>query len=343
MNAMKAVVYHPAGLSVEELPVPDPGEEFILIKVSDTGFCGSDHSLIESGFLADGTILGHEVSGIVIRRGAKVSGPKEGSRVVIRPTFCGTCRDCLMGSPHRCAQGRRAIGIGDLPGGFAEYVKVYPQMLIPIPAGVDSRNAALAETFASALHGITASGARSGSALVMGGGPIGLAAVRLLKLLGFSPIALAEPVSGKREIGKRFGADHVLDPLTEDLRQETRAWTGGIGFETILECSGAGENVPLAFDLVANGGAICMISIMFKSITLGQPMTMNFKEFRFTGSYSNTHEENRRCLAWMAEGAIDARPLISEAIPLAELPRVYRERIHPGKALKVMVTIGEEF
>ena len=94
----------------------------------------------------------------------------------------------------------------------------------------------------------------------------------------------------------------------------TRAWTGGIGFETILECSGVAENFTLAFDLVANGGALCMISIMFKSITLGQPMTMNFKEFRFTGSYSNTHEENRRCLAWMAEGAIDARPLISEVI-----------------------------
>ncbi len=86
-----------------------------------------------------------------------------------------------------------------------------------------------------------------------------------------------------------------------------------------------------------------MISVMFRSVTLGQPMVMNFKELRFTGSYSNTHEENRQCLAWMAEGVIDARPLISEVIPLPELPRVYRERIHPGKTLKVMLRIGEEF
>jgi threonine dehydrogenase-like Zn-dependent dehydrogenase len=343
VNTMKAVIYHHAGLSIEEVPIPDPGEEFVLIKISDTGFCGSDHSLIESGFLADGTILGHEVSGIVTRWGKEVSGFSEGSRVVVRPTFCGSCRDCRMGRPHLCTEGRRTIGIGDLPGGFAEYVKVYPQMLIPIPEGVDSRNAALAETFASALHGIKASGSNGGSALVMGGGPIGLAAVKLLKLLGFAPIALAEPVREKREMGKRFGADHALDPLTEDVRQKTREWTGGIGFETILECSGVAENVPLAFDLVAKGGALCMISIMFKSITLGQPMAMNFKEFRFTGSYSNTHEENSQCLAWMAEGAIDARPLISDLITLAELPRVYRERIHPGNALKVMLRIGEEF
>ncbi|MHB9098889.1 MAG: hypothetical protein ACYC5X_13825, partial [Syntrophales bacterium] len=59
--------------------------------------------------------------------------------------------------------------------------------------------------------------------------------------------------------------------------------------------------------------------------------------------YSNTHEENRRCLAWMAEGVIDARPLISDLITLAELPLVYRERIRQETALKVMVKIGEEF
>lgn len=341
---MKAAVYRRTqGLAIEEVPVPEPGDEFVLLKVINTGFCGSDHSLIESGLLADGTILGHEVSGVVAGLGKKVKGLTEGSRVIVRPTFCGKCRECLMGRPHLCTQGRRTIGIGDFPGAFAEYVKVYPQMVIPVPGGVDSQNAALAETFAAALHGINTAGGKGGSALVMGGGPIGLAAVRLLKLLGFSPIALSEPVKEKRELGKRFGADRVIDPRTEDLRQAARDWTGGVGFETILECAGAADNIPLAFDLVACGGALCMISILFAGIALKQPMVMNFKEFRFTGSYSNTHEENSRCLEWMAQGRIDARPLISEMISLEELPRVYRERIHPGAAMKVMLRIGEEF
>jgi threonine dehydrogenase-like Zn-dependent dehydrogenase len=341
---MKAVVYRRStGLIVEDFPAPDPGAEFVLIKVSNTGFCGSDHSLIESGFLSDGTILGHEVSGTVAGWGTGVRGMTEGARVVVRPTFCGQCRDCRTGRPHLCTGGRRTIGIGDLSGAFAEYVKVYPQMVIPIPEGVDSRNAALAEPFASALHGIRASGGRGGSALVMGGGPIGLAAVGLLKLLGFSPVALSEPLSHKRETGKLFGADHVLDPLTHDLRQAAREWTGGIGFETILECSGVAENIPSAFELVATGGSVCMISILFKSITLNQPMVMNFKEFRFTASYSNTHEENRECLGWMAAGAIDARPLISDLTGLDQLPRTYRERIDPGGAVKVLLKIGDEF
>src|SRR5512140_3216570 len=145
MSPMKAAVYHRStGLIIEELPEPEPGPEFALIKVSNTGFCGSDHSLMENGLLADGTILGHEVSGVVAGWGSEVRGMTEGSRVVVRPTFCGQCRDCRMGKPQLCTRSRRTIGIGDLPGAFAEYVTVYPQMVIPIANGGDSQNPAQA-------------------------------------------------------------------------------------------------------------------------------------------------------------------------------------------------------
>ena len=216
-------------------------------------------------------------------------------------------------------------------------------MLIPIPEGVNSRNAALAETFASALHGIGCAGNQGGSVLVMGGGPIGLAAVKLLKLQGFGPIVLSEPVKGKTDLGRLFGADFALDPLHENLRERTQEWTRGVGFETVLECSGVPENIPLAFEVAAKGGSVCMISIIFKGIAVPQPMALNFKEIRFTGSYSNTHAENARILTWMAEGKIDARPLITDLIPLDGLPRVYAERIHGGEAIKVMLQVGEEF
>jgi threonine dehydrogenase-like Zn-dependent dehydrogenase len=341
---MKAAVYRRSqGLAFEETTAPRLEDEMLLVQVANTGFCGSDHSLIESGLPADGTILGHEASGAVAALGKEARGPAEGTRIIVRPTFCGNCRDCRMGRPYLCQVHRRTIGIGDLPGAFAEYITIYPQMAIPIPEGVDSRNAALAETFAAALHGIRTAGSEGGAVLVMGGGAIGLAAVGLLKILGFAPIVLSEPIPEKRELGKRFGADHAFDPRSSDLRKETREMTRGTGFETILECSGVAENIPLAFELIASGGSLSMISILFGSITLNQPMLMNFKEFRFTGSYSNTHEENIQCLTWMAEGKIDARPLISDLIPLEALPRVYRERINPGKAVKVMLRIGEEF
>jgi len=340
---MKAAVYDSRKkLVVRDVPMPELGANEVLIKVVNTGFCGSDHSMIESGSLKDGIIIGHEVSGTVADMGAQVAGTSVGDRVIIRPTYCGKCRECRMGKPYLCQADRRTIGLGDFPGGFAEYLKVDPRMLIPIPEGVDSQNGALAETFAASLHGIRCSGKEGGSALVIGGGSIGLALVRLLKIMGFGPIALSEPVEKKRTLAIDFGADTVVDPFNENLILRVMDETGGAGFDTVFECSGLGESVQTAVNAAANGGTVCVVSIIMRNIEI-MPVALNFKEVWLTGSYSNTHEENIRCLRWMAEGKIDGKPLITDYISLDNLPLAYRERIDTGRAIKVMLRIGEEF
>lgn len=339
---MKAVVYRQSiGLSLEEVPTPRVGDDEVLIKIADTGFCGSDHSLIKTGWLPDGYILGHEISGWVVEKGPGTKGPDPGTRVIIRPTFCGSCPNCLGGKPHLCRVNRRTAGIGDLPGGFAEWIKVFSQMVIPVPKGVDSHNAALAETFASALHGINCTGNKPGSALVLGGGPIGLCTVRLLKLLGYGPVVLMEPVREKREIAAGFGADRVFEPEESDELVRTAARDQG--FEKVFECSGVAANINRAIDLAADGGLICIVSVTLGPLTVPVSMKINFKEVHLMGSISNTHEENRQCLEWMASGDLDARPLISDLVPLERLPEVYRERIETGQATKVLLRIGEEW
>jgi threonine dehydrogenase-like Zn-dependent dehydrogenase len=340
---MKAVPFRTSrGLVYEEVPDPRPDADQVLVKVANTGFCGSDHSLVAGGLLPDGCILGHEISAVVVDRGADAGGPPTGTRVCIRPTWCGSCASCLAGKPHLCRVHRRTTGIGDLPGGFAEYVKVYPQMLIPIPEGVDSRNAALAETFASALHAIRCTGEGRGSVLVMGGGPIGLSAVRLLKILGYGPIVLFEPVAAKREIAMGYGADAAFDPGEKDVTARALSASPG-GFGKTFECSGVTANVGRAISLAADGGQVCIVSVIFRPLEIAEPYLINFKEIRLTASISNTHAENIQCLEWMAEGKLDARPLISDDVPLERLPEVYRERIDTGLAVKVLVRIGEEF
>ena len=340
---MKAVVFrHGEGLVYEEVPDYKTAADEVLVRVANTGFCGSDHSLVAGGHLPEGYILGHEISGVVVESGNNACGPPPGTRVCIRPTYCGRCANCLKGKPHLCRVNRRTAGIGDLPGGFAEYVKVYPQMLIPIPEGVDSRNAALAETFAAALHAIHCTGDIKGSVLVMGGGPIGLCAVKLLKILGYGPIVLLEPVKTKREIALRYGADHAFDPDDTDLNQQVMALVPG-GFDKAFECAGVTANIGRAFTLAADGGQVCVVSVIFTPLEIPAPYLMNLKELLLTASISNTHQENIQCLDWMAAGILDARPLISDDVSLERLPVVYRERIETGLAVKVMLRIGEEF
>ena len=341
---MKAVLYRRSiGLVLEEVPKPEVGENEVLIRVANTGFCGSDHSLVESGLVPDGYILGHETSGVIEAFGKEVKNLKIGSQIMIRPTFCGKCRHCLAQNPHLCIHNRRTIGVGDLPGGFAEYVKIFPQMVIPIPDGVDSQSAALVETFASALHGFKRSGVKEGSALILGGGPIGQAAVQLAKILGFSPIVLSEPVEQKRSLGKKFGAHFVIDPLSEDISKMGAEWTQKLGFDLVLECSGVPGNIQFALDAAGKGGTVCVVSVFFKPVTIDRPLVLFLKELKLTVSASNTHEENYQCLEWLRQKKLDAKALISDFTPLEGLPQLYRDRIHPGKVSKVMLQIGEEF
>ena len=338
---MRAAVYRKnKGLVIEDIPIPQIEQDQVLVKVSHTGFCGSDHSMIESGGLPDGIILGHETSGTVAACGSRVKQIPEGLAVIIRPSSCGDCLDCQSGRPYFCQQNRRTIGIGDLPGAFAEYFVAYADMLIPIPEGVDSQNAALAEAFAASLHAVNCANKKTGSALVIGGGLIGLALVRLLKIMGFKPILLSEPVTSKHDLALALGADHVLDPLTEDLNQKVFMTTAGSGYDLVYECSGVPDQVQVCMDASARGGIVCVISLMYADARI-TPMTLNFKEVWLTGSYSNTHAENEQCLAWMAQGKLDGRPLISDLISLDQLPEVYESRIQTGKALKVMVDMEQ--
>jgi threonine dehydrogenase-like Zn-dependent dehydrogenase len=340
---MPAIVYRAAhGLVLEEISVPDTGPDGVLIRVAHTGFCGTDHSMDKNGGLADGTILGHEVSGRVAACGSQVKGVRVGQRVIVRPSACGTCRDCRDGRPYFCQVERRSIGIGDMPGAFAGYVRVLPSMLIPVPDGVGAPNAALAEAFAAALHGINCVGRTQGSTLVIGGGPIGLALVKLLHLMDFGPIVLSEPVAAKRTLGRTLGAHAALDPLGEEMGPRIFELTAGRGFDLVFECSGVAANVAQSLDWVARGGDVCVVSMIFSTATI-VPMTLNFKEARLTGCYSNTHAENKRILDWMAEGRLDGQALISERTTLEALPQVYHERIDTGRAIKVLVDIGESF
>ncbi len=340
---MKAIVFRKGtGLVLEKMPTPAIEPDQVLVKISNTGFCGSDHSLIETEGTPDGIVLGHEVAGQVVETGGSVQDVEDGMKVIIRPTYCGNCAGCRAGKPQLCSNNRRSIGIGDLPGGFAEYVKVYPQMLIAIPESVSSQDAALAELFAVALHAINLTGGKKVSVLVIGAGAVGLALIKLLKLSGYPQIVVSEPLENKRSLAMEFGADLVVDPLEENLILKSFEITEGKGFETVFECAGHPQLIATGMNVAGPGAIVCQLSVVYRDIIIN-PALMMFKEIKLTGSYGNTHEENIQCLKWMAEKKLDPAPLISDHTTLDRLPRIYKEKISRGESIKVMINIGDEF
>ncbi len=144
---MPAAVYHaPGQIKVEQLPVPEPGPDDVLMRVSHCGVCGTDLHMMVEGWGRPGTVFGHEYSGTVVATGERATGWPEGARVVGTPTpSCGSCGQCLAGQPFLCAD-RPTPGISSEHGAFAGYVLAEPSQLHLIPDGLGMREAAAHRT-----------------------------------------------------------------------------------------------------------------------------------------------------------------------------------------------------
>src|SRR3954451_63788 len=215
-DTMPAAVFQGLrAVTVEEVPVPQPGPGEVILEVSHCGICGSDlHFLIEWGG-KEGAIEGHEYSGRIAALGEGVTGWAIREAVGHRPTErCGHCEYCLATRPFLCVDRNRVVtGETEWQGAFARYTKVSAGDLLRIPEGLSMRHAALTEPLAVALHGITrAGGARPGTRwLVTGGGPIGFLSVAALTALGVDDIVVSEPKESRRALCEKLGARSV-DP-----------------------------------------------------------------------------------------------------------------------------------
>jgi threonine dehydrogenase-like Zn-dependent dehydrogenase len=197
---MRAAVYREKGrLAVEERPVPEPGPQDVLLRVSHCGVCGSDLHLVMEGWGRPDSIGGHEFSGRVAVLGAGVTGWELGAAVVGGPPAgCGHCEYCATHRPSLCAR-HGTPGVSEFQGAFAEYVRVHESQLRRIPAGLSLREAALAEPLAVALHGVTLSQIAPGRrALVTGAGPIGMLTLAALRAKGIDDVTVSEPSAARR-------------------------------------------------------------------------------------------------------------------------------------------------
>ncbi len=340
---MLACVYRrdEGGLVLAHLPEPIPGPGQVLVAVRFAGICGSDLFLVRSGRLPDGTVLGHEMSGVVDLLGPGVSGIRVGQGVIVRPMGCGRCAACARGEENLCAK-RVAIGLAGQPGAFAQRLVVPTAMVIPMPEGLGFLEAALAEPLATALHAV-----RLGEigpkdrVLVLGGGGVGLACVGVLRALGIEDVLLSEPVREKRERALALGARAALDPSQVDLEPAMHSWTGGEGPSAVLECAGRVETVEQALRLVAVGGRVVVVGLAVGTLEISPALVM-LKQIRLQGSFANTQAECRECLALLAQGRVRVEAMVQERIPLEKLLATFRALMERPSGGKVMVEMVEE-
>jgi threonine dehydrogenase-like Zn-dependent dehydrogenase len=246
-SIMQAAVFHGnERITIDRVRMPDVGKGEVLVRVSRTALCGSDFKLWHKG--AEFT-AGHEIFGVVEHPGHPVHGKR---CAVYIPLHCGYCAACRRGDTQMCLEISSLIG-WNRPGGYAEYVPVPENCLLPVPDDIeDSLAPLLLDTIGTSGHAVRISSlivppSESGSVLVTGAGPVGLGVVLALKSFGYDDIRVSDPNAARLKIAQSFGAKP--HPVGDTSQR----------FALIVECSGAHAARNLGIEVVLPRGALVLV------------------------------------------------------------------------------------
>jgi len=313
-------------------PVAGPGD--VILDVDACGICGSD--LHASDHLPlEGMVLGHEFCGTVAELGAGVEGWKVGDRAAgLSLATCGQCVPCRTGRPRKCLSARM-IGM-ELPGGYAEHVTMPAHDLVRLPDALDARHGALVEPLAVALHAVERAGLAIGDhALVLGGGPVGLAVALWLRQLGAREVVVSDPVEQRRALALSVGASATVDPTTQDVAGEFVTLTGAPP-SVVIECVGVPGLLQHATDVAAVDGRVVIAGVCMSSETL-VPIIPMMKELDLRFAFYYRRADFETTIDLMARGRIDPLPLVTREVSLDEAPEAFTALKTPTTECKVLI------
>jgi L-iditol 2-dehydrogenase len=355
------VLGDPGQLSFVEKPVPAPKKAEVLVRIDAVAICATDldniyhgpPAMIQGGLpFNKNWTPGHEYMGTVVALGPGVDEYKIGQRISVEiHAGCGQCKRCREGMYTSCHnyglnygdvdKGHRANGF-TTDGGFCEYQVNNINTLVAISDAMSDEEGTLVVTAGTAMYALTELGGlvAGESVCVTGPGPIGLMAVAVAKALGAYPVILTGTRDNRLEIGKKLGADHVINVRkTPDVVAEVKKLSaGGKGVDYVIECSAAADAVNEAVRMVNRGGKVCLAAFAHESVVsvdVGHIVRNNIYLYGIRGEgKSATH----RAEAYMREKRFDATLIHTHTFPLAELPtalRYAKDRV--DDAIKVVV------
>jgi (R,R)-butanediol dehydrogenase/meso-butanediol dehydrogenase/diacetyl reductase len=282
------------------------------------------------------SVMGHEFCGEIVELGAGVSGYALGDRVTSLPFIvCGTCEFCKAGQGMHCEK-ILGLGLGQLPGAYAEYVMCGAKSLFKLPPSVDSRLGALVEPLSVGLHGVKRSGLKPGSScVVMGAGPIGLSTLVWCKARGASTILVSELAAGRADLAMRLGATEVVNPKEKDPAERMRELTGRAP-DLVFECIGVKSTLESAIGMVSPLGRVIVLGVCMEPDQI-TPLRCIFKEVSLHFVLGYNDAEFQETIDALASGKIDPRPMVTDIIDVDQVPDMFQALRKPGSRAKVIV------
>jgi threonine dehydrogenase-like Zn-dependent dehydrogenase len=331
---VRVAIYRGADLpvSIEEMPMPRPGEGQLLVKVGRCGICGSDISMTSGGAFdyALGCPLGHEYAGEVVELGRGVERLKLGDRVACIPNAgCGRCESCHAGRPIFCVEVKPQLG------GFGEFVAVAESTALALPASLSLADGALVEPMACGRHALRLAGFGAGSRLlVLGAGAMALSIIYWARLQGAAEIIVASRSAHRRETVIAMGADS-FHSFEEDDPAVFSAMTNPAP-EFVAECIGKPDALQQSIGFVRGGGTVISMGMCMQGEPI-IPALCAFKEVRLVFPLAYTIDDFEETARTFDAGNVDIGLMVSETVGLDELPEAFAGLRAGSRALKVHV------
>jgi len=329
------------GASIEEVPLPSPGEKEVLVKVRVSSICGTDIHIYRWDRWASKTIklpriFGHEFAGEVVETGKRVSKIKVGDLVSCETHIsCGSCYLCKTGNSHIC-QNLKIVGL-DRDGAFAEYICLPEENLWKTHKEIPLEIATLQEPFGNAVHATLIEDVVGKNVLVTGCGPIGLMAIAVARASGASKIFASEVVEFRLNMARKMGANFLINPKRDNLYELVMDETDGLGVDVFLEMSGNGDALKDGLRSLRKGGRVSLLGIPENPVSLDISRDIVFKGCKIYGiNGRKIYETWYKLEELLLENRVDLSPLLTHRFKLEEIDNAM-EVLMKKEAIKVLL------
>ncbi len=345
MLALRKLAAEP-GLRLDEVPVPEPAADEVLVEVETASVCGTDLHIYgwdewSQGRIVPPLTLGHEFAGTIVETGSLVRNVAVGDYVSAESHItCGACFQCRTGHAHMCER-TRILGV-DRDGAFARYVAV-PESVIwrndrsKMPPEI----ATLQEPFGNAVFATSEQDLAGRSIAVLGCGPIGLFTIGIARASGAATVMAADRTPFRLGLAEKMGASLTVNV---DEIPDTAAWFleqhEGLGFDVVFEMSGAARAIADSFRIARNGGRVILFGIPARPVEIDVAQALIFKNLNVLALNGRKIFETWYRTRWLLEsGVVDVRPLITKELPLEEYEEAFA-LLSAGEACKIVVYPG---
>jgi L-iditol 2-dehydrogenase len=340
MKALVKVSQSYGDLEIREVKDPEPAEDQVLIEVKAAGICGSDLSYFKgSWMIKTPVILGHELSGKIIKIGENVEGWDIDEKVTSETSahVCGRCYYCGTGDYHLCVK-RKGLGSG-VDGAFTKYVAVPAKILHKIPDKLSFDEAAMIQPCADIVNAVTRNTEvhPGDTVVIQGPGPMGLLTTQVTKASGAGKVIQTGHRGVRLDIAKDVGADETIAIEEEDPVEKVMEMTNGLGADVVFEVSGSVSAATQAFDLVRKGGQITFIAAPSQLVELEIRKILG-KSLVVRGSIMSKWVDYERAIKLMFGGEVRVKPIITHRFPITDWKKAFDTIINEKAAGKVILT-----